>query len=37
MDLPEGFNYVIMGDVFIRKYPSYFNFNDNTVSFMVSK
>jgi cathepsin D len=25
MDFPAGFNYVIMGDVFMRKYPSYFN------------
>jgi hypothetical protein len=33
MDFPEGFNYFILGDVFMRKYPSYFNLNDNTVSF----
>jgi len=37
MDFPEGFNYFILGDVFMRKYPSYFNLNDNTVSFQVAK
>jgi hypothetical protein len=37
MDFPEGFNYLIMGDVFMRKYPSYFNLEDNTVSFQVAK
>lgn len=37
MDFPAGFNYFIMGDVFMRKYPSYFNANDNTVSFQVAK
>jgi len=36
MDFPAGFNYFIMGDVFMRKYPSYFNLNDNTVSFQVA-
>jgi len=36
MDFPAGFNYIIMGDVFMRKYPSYFNLNDNTVSFQVA-
>jgi hypothetical protein len=35
MDFPAGFNYFIVGDVFMRKYPSYFNLNDNTVSFLV--
>jgi hypothetical protein len=37
MDLPAG-NPVkyILGDVFMRKYPSYFNLNDNTVSFQVA-
>ena len=35
MAFPAGFNYFIMGDVFMRKYPTYFNLNDNTVSFMV--
>jgi hypothetical protein len=34
MDFPAGFNYFIMGDVFMRKYPAYFNLNDNTVSFL---
>jgi hypothetical protein len=37
MAFPEGFNYFIVGDVFMRKYPTYFNLNDNTVSFLVSK
>jgi len=37
MDFPEGFNYFIVGDVFMRRYPSYFNLNDNTVSFQVAK
>jgi len=37
MDFPAGFNYFIMGDVFMRKYPTYFNLNDNTVSFQVAK
>jgi hypothetical protein len=32
-DLPEGFNYVIVGDVFMRPYATYFNKNDNTVTF----
>ena len=36
MEFPEGFNYFIMGDVFMRKYPTYFNLNDNTVSFQVA-
>lgn len=36
MDFPEGFNYFIVGDVFMRRYPSYFNLNDNTVSFQVA-
>lgn len=35
--IPAGFNYFILGDVFMRKYPSYFNLNDNTVSFLVAK
>jgi len=30
----SGFDYFILGDVFMRKYASYFNLNDNTVSFM---
>lgn len=33
MDFPAGFNYFIVGDVFMRKYPSTFNLGDNTVSF----
>ena len=37
MAFPEGFNYFILGDVFMRKYPSYFNLNDNTVSFQVAR
>jgi len=37
MNFPEGFNYFIVGDVFMRKYPTYFNLNENTVSFMVAK
>lgn len=31
--VPEGFHYVIVGDVFFRKFNPYFNGNDNTVSF----
>jgi len=37
MAFPEGFNYMIMGDVFMRRYPSYFDANDNTVSFQRAK
>merc|ERR1712070_24807 len=37
MNFPAGFNYFILGDVFMRRYPSYFNLNDNTVSFQVAK
>lgn len=37
MNFPSTFNYVILGDVFMRKYPSYFSLNDNTVSFQVAK
>lgn len=33
MAFPAGFDYFIIGDVFMRKYPTYFNLNDNTVSF----
>jgi len=33
MEVPTGFNYIIFGDVFMRPYPSYFNMNDNTVTF----
>lgn len=37
MAFPAGFHYFIVGDVFMRKYPTYFNLNDNTVSFQVAK
>ena len=30
---PAGFHYVIIGDVFFRKFNPYFNGNDNSVSF----
>ena len=30
MDLPDGFNYFIVGDVFMRPYPTHFNKNNNT-------
>jgi len=33
MDLPEGFNYMIVGDVFMRPYATHFDRNSNTVSF----
>lgn len=33
MELPADFNYMIVGDVFMRPYPTHFNRNDNTVSF----
>lgn len=36
MAFPAGFDYFIVGDVFLRKYPAYFNLNDNSVSFMVA-
>ena len=32
-DLPDDFNYVIVGDVFMRPYPTKFNANDDTVTF----
>jgi len=32
-DLPADFDYLIVGDVFMRPYPTHFNKNDNTVSF----
>merc|ERR1712113_1108913 len=35
-DLPDDFKYVIVGDVFMRKYPTHFNKNDNTVTFYKS-
>lgn len=34
MNFPEGFNYFILGDVFMRRYPSYFSANDDSVSFL---
>jgi len=37
MAFPAGFNYFILGDVFMRKYPTFFSLNDNTVSFQVAK
>lgn len=33
MDLPDGFDYFIVGDVFMRPYATHFNRNDDTVSF----
>jgi len=33
MAVPDDFHYIIVGDVFMRPYPTYFNRNDNTVSF----
>jgi len=33
MDAPEGFNYLIMGDVFMRPYPTVFNKDTNEVTF----
>lgn len=32
-DLPADFKYMIVGDVFMRPYPTHFNANNNTVSF----
>ena len=32
-DLPEDFKYVIVGDVFMRKFPTKFSRDDNTVTF----
>lgn len=32
-DLPEDFKYVIVGDVFMRPYPTKFSRNDSTVTF----
>lgn len=31
--VPDGFHYVIVGDVFFRKFAPSFNLADNTVSF----
>jgi hypothetical protein len=33
MAVPEGFDYIIVGDVFMRPYATHFSRNDNTVSF----
>ena len=30
---PEGFDYLIMGDVFMRPYPTYFNYDTKQVTF----
>jgi len=30
---PEGFNYLIMGDVFMRPYPTSFSYDTNEVTF----
>ena len=32
-DVPTGWNYIIVGDVFFRPYAPYFNKNNNTVTF----
>ena len=34
MAFPAGFDYVIFGDVLMRKYPAFFSLEDNTVTFM---
>ena len=36
-DLPADFKYVIVGDVFMRPYPTKFNRDDNTVTFYQAK
>jgi saccharopepsin len=33
MVVPENFKYLIFGDVFMRKFPTMFSLEDNTVSF----
>ena len=35
-DFPEGFNYFILGDTFMRKYYSYFDLNNNRVGFITA-
>lgn len=37
MDFPEGFNYFIVGDVFMRKYPTLFDLEQNQVQFLVDQ
>ena len=32
-DVPADWPYIIVGDIFFRPYPPYFNKNDNTVTF----
>jgi hypothetical protein len=34
--MPEAQNYIALGAPFLRKYPTYFNLNDNTVTFQVA-
>jgi len=34
-DFPAGFNYFILGDIFMRKNYSYFDKNNNRVGFAV--
>ena len=31
---PAGFDYIIFGDVLLRKFPAFFSLEDNTVTFM---
>lgn len=31
---PEGFDYMIIGDVFMRAYPSFFDKDNNRVGFL---
>merc|ERR1711970_1315845 len=33
MQFPPSFHYFILGDVFMRKFPTLFSLDDNTVSF----
>lgn len=36
-DFPEGFNYLIIGDVFMRKYYTHFDKNQDKVGFAIAK